>query len=81
MEISNLCMNVRKRAFERKLPKTPEQVGASWYNDDLTYDGVSKTLFVILPTPGCAWHWATVGDVQCAVMFPTVHWKKLTLKL
>ena len=59
MEISNLCMNVRKRAFERKLPKTPEQVGASWYNDDLTYDGVSKTLFVILPTPGCAW---ALGD-------------------
>ncbi|WP_407379979.1 archaeosine biosynthesis radical SAM protein RaSEA [Methanobrevibacter sp.] len=59
MEIENLCKDIRKRAFERKDPKTPEQVGASWYNDDLTYDGVSKTLFIILPTPGCAW---ALGD-------------------
>ena len=48
MEIENLCKEIRSRAFERKEPKTPEQVGASWYNDDLTYDGVSKTLFIIL---------------------------------
>ena len=59
MEIENLCKEIRARAFERKEPKTPEQVGASWYNDDLTYDGVSKTLFIILPTPGCAW---ALGD-------------------
>ena len=59
MEIENLCKDIRNRAFERKDPKTPEQVGASWYNDDLTYDGVSKTLFIILPTPGCAW---ALGD-------------------
>ena len=49
MEIENLCKEIRQRAFERKDPKTPEQVGASWYNDDLTYSGVSKTLFIILP--------------------------------
>ena len=48
MEIENLCKDIRARAFERKEGKTPEQVGASWYNDDLTYDGVSKTLFIIL---------------------------------
>ena len=59
MEIENLCKKIRKKAFERKEPKTPEQVGASWYNDDLTYDGVAKTLFIILPTPGCAW---ALGD-------------------
>ncbi len=59
MEIENLCKEIRQRAFERKDPKTPEQVGASWYNDDLTYNGVSKTLFIILPTPGCAW---ALGD-------------------
>ena len=59
MEIENLCKEIRSRAFERKEPKTPEQVGASWYNDDLTYDGVSKTLFIILPTPGCSW---ALGD-------------------
>ena len=59
MEIENLCKDIRAKAFERKEPKTPEQVGASWYNDDLTYEGVSKTLFIILPTPGCAW---ALGD-------------------
>jgi len=59
MEIENLSKEIRDRAFERKEPKTPEQVGASWYNDDLTYDGVAKTLFIILPTPGCAW---ALGD-------------------
>ena len=59
MEIENLTKDIRQRAFERKEPKTPEQVGASWYNDDLTYDGVAKTLFIILPTPGCAW---ALGD-------------------
>ena len=41
-------IHIRQNAFNRKEPKTPEQVGASWYNDDLTYDGVSKTLFIIL---------------------------------
>ena len=59
MEIEKLTKEIRQKAFERKDPKTPEQVAASWYNDDLTYDGVSKTLFMILPTPGCAW---AVGD-------------------
>ena len=59
MEIENLCKEIRIKAFERKDPKTPEQVGASWYNDDLTYDGIAKTLFIILPTPGCAW---ALGD-------------------
>ena len=37
MEIENLTKDIRQNAFERKDPKTPEQVGASWYNDDLTY--------------------------------------------
>ena len=59
MEIEKLTKDIRAKAFERKDPKTPEQVGASWYNDDLTYSGVSKTLFIILPTPGCAW---ALGD-------------------
>ena len=59
MEIENLSKEIRQKAFERKEPKTPEQVGASWYNDDLTYNGVSKTLFIILPTPGCSW---ALGD-------------------
>ena len=46
MEIENLCKEIRTKSFERKDPKTPEEVGASWYNDDLTYNGVAKTLFI-----------------------------------
>ena len=46
MEIENITKEIRTRAFDRKDPKTPEQVGASWYNDDLTYDGIAKTLFI-----------------------------------
>ena len=59
MEIEKLTKEIRNRAFEKKKDKTPEQVAASWYNDDLTYNGVSKTLFMILPTPGCSW---ALGD-------------------
>ena len=44
MEIEKLTKEIRNRAFEKKKDKTPEQVAASWYNDDLTYNGVSKTL-------------------------------------
>lgn len=42
MEIENLTKEIRARAFERKDPKTPNQVAASWYNDDLTYDRSCK---------------------------------------
>lgn len=59
MEIERLTKDIRNRAFERKKDKSPKQVAASWYNDDLTYDGVHKTLFLILPTPGCSW---ALGD-------------------
>ncbi len=59
MEIENLTKEIRDTAFERKDDITPNQVAASWYNDDLTYDGVHKTLFLILPTPGCWW---ALGD-------------------
>ena len=59
MEIENLTKEIRDAAFERKKDITPDQVAASWYNDDLTYNGVHKTLFLILPTPGCWW---ALGD-------------------
>ena len=59
MEIEKLTKDIRQKTFKKKKPKTPEQVGASWYNDDLSYSGVHKTLFIILPTSGCFW---AVGD-------------------
>ncbi|MDO5848376.1 MAG: archaeosine biosynthesis radical SAM protein RaSEA [Methanobrevibacter sp.] len=65
MEIENLTKDIRQRSFDRKKDKTPDQVAASWYNDDLTYDGVKKTLFLILPTPGCSW---ALGDAGGCTM-------------
>ncbi len=59
MEIKTLTKSIRDKSFERKKDKTPEQMAASWYNDDLTYNGVNKTLFMILPTYGCSW---ALGD-------------------
>lgn len=59
MEIEKLNKEIRNKSFEKMKDKTPEQVAASWYNDDLKYDGVGKTLFMILPTPGCSW---ALGD-------------------
>lgn len=59
MEIETLTKNIRKRSFERQKVKTADQMATSWYNDDLTYNGVNKTLFLILPTPGCSW---ALGD-------------------
>lgn len=65
MEIRDLTRDIRNKSFERKKDKTPDQVAASWYNDDLTYSGVSKTLFLILPTPGCSW---ALGDAGGCTM-------------
>ncbi len=65
MEIENLTKDIRNRSFERKKDKTPDQVAASWYNDDLTYNGVRKNLFLILPTPGCSW---ALGDAGGCTM-------------
>ena len=73
MEIENLTKEIRARAFERKDPKTPSQVAASWYNDDLTYDGVAKLYLLYCLHPDVPGQLETVADVQCAVMFQTVH--------
>ncbi|MDL2246843.1 archaeosine biosynthesis radical SAM protein RaSEA [Methanobrevibacter sp. OttesenSCG-928-K11] len=59
MEIENLTKEIRDYAFDKAKKKTPEQVATSWYNEDLKYSGVGKTLFMILPTPGCSW---ALGD-------------------
>lgn len=55
MEIQNLAKEIRNRSFEKNKKRSAEQVATSWYNDDLKYSGVGKTLFMILPTPGCSW--------------------------
>lgn len=59
MDIKNFNKEIRDLAFERKKDVCPDQVAASWFNDDLTYDGVHKTLFLILSTSGCSW---ALGD-------------------
>ncbi|WP_409199846.1 archaeosine biosynthesis radical SAM protein RaSEA [Methanobrevibacter sp. DSM 116169] len=59
MEIENLTKEMRNYAIEHDKGKSPSQVAASWYGDDLTYSGSGKTIFIILPTSGCSW---ALGD-------------------
>lgn len=55
MIIQQLTKEIRDNATEKAKPKKPEQVATSWYNEDLLYSGVGKTIFLILATKGCSW--------------------------
>ncbi len=55
MEIRDLSKEIRDRSIEYAKPKDLDRLSASWYQDDLLYSGVGKTIFLILPTPGCSW--------------------------
>ncbi len=55
MEIRELTKETRNRAIEYNKPKELEYLSASWYQEDLLYSGKGKTLFIIIPTPGCSW--------------------------
>lgn len=65
MEIQRLTKEIRDRAIERGKARTPEQNATSWYNEDLLYCGIGKTVFIILPTPGCSW---ALGDAGGCTM-------------
>ena len=55
MEIRELTKEIRDNAIERTQPKDLEYLATSWYQEDLLYSGKGKTIFLILPTPGCSW--------------------------
>lgn len=55
MEIQNLTKEIRDKYLERMKVRPPEKLVASWYQEDLLYAGAGKSLFIIIPTPGCSW--------------------------
>ena len=55
MEIRELTKEIRDRSIEYAKPKELDRLSASWYQEDLLYSGKGKTIFLILPTPGCSW--------------------------
>ncbi|RBQ23331.1 hypothetical protein ALNOE001_08900 [Candidatus Methanobinarius endosymbioticus] len=59
MEIQQLTKEIRNSYLERMKVRSPEKLATSWYQEDLLYEGKGKSLFVIVPTPGCSW---ALGD-------------------
>lgn len=55
MEIRDLTKEIRDRSIENSKVKELDRLATSWYQDDLLYSGKGKTIFLILPTPGCEW--------------------------
>ncbi|KZX16900.1 hypothetical protein MBCUT_04510 [Methanobrevibacter cuticularis] len=65
MEIQILNKEIRNKSLERMKKRSPEELATSWYQDDLLYSGKGKTIFIILPTPGCSW---ALGDAGGCTM-------------
>ena len=55
MEIRELTKEIRDRSIEYAKPNELDNLSASWYQEDLLYSGKGKTIFLIVPTPGCSW--------------------------
>lgn len=54
MEIQDLMYDIRGNAIKRMDKKSPSHLAASWSSEDLLYSGIGNSIFIILPTPGCA---------------------------
>lgn len=65
MEIQQLTKEIRDNYLERMKIKPLEKLATSWYQEDLLYEGIGKSLFVIVPTPGCSW---ALGDTGGCTM-------------
>jgi radical SAM enzyme (TIGR01210 family) len=62
---TNLMQDIRKKSLNRIKKKTPRELAASWSTEDLLYSGPGRTIFMVLPTPGCAW--ALSGSGGCSM--------------
>jgi radical SAM enzyme (TIGR01210 family) len=65
MEIQNLMQEIREDALDKMEKRSPKDLAASWSGEDLLYSGKGKAIFVVLPTPGCAW--AVSGSGGCTM--------------
>lgn len=63
--LDNLLPGIRRKALKRVDKKPPGQLAASWSGDDLLYSGPGRTIFIVLPTPGCTW--ALAGSGGCSM--------------
>ncbi|MDG3547985.1 archaeosine biosynthesis radical SAM protein RaSEA [Methanobacterium formicicum] len=63
--LENMLHDIRKKALKRVDKKPPRELAASWSGDDLLYSGPGRTIFIVLPTPGCAW--ALSGSGGCSM--------------
>ena len=63
--LDNILPEIREKALKKIDKKPPNQLAASWSGDDLLYSGPGRTIFIVLPTPGCAW--ALAGSGGCSM--------------
>lgn len=55
MKIKEITQEIRAKSLKKIKKKPIEKLAASWFQDDLMYSGKGKSIFLILPTPGCSW--------------------------
>jgi archaeosine synthase beta-subunit len=65
MEIQEVMKEIREEALEKMEKKSPQELAASWSGEDILYSGRGNAIFVVLPTPGCAW--AVSGSGGCTM--------------
>ena len=65
MKIQDLNLKIRQKALKRVDKRPPRELAASWSGDDLLYSGPGRSIFIVLPTPGCAW--ALAGSGGCSM--------------
>jgi hypothetical protein len=61
MRIQELSQEIRAKSLKKIKEKTPQELSTTWSHEDLTYSGAGQTIFMILPTTGCAWALAESG--------------------
>jgi len=57
--------DIRRKALKRIEKRSPQEVTTSWSSEDLLYSGPGRSIFMVLPTPGCAW--ALSGSGGCSM--------------
>jgi radical SAM enzyme (TIGR01210 family) len=55
MKIQEITQEIRAKALKRAKKRSPQELSTSWTQEDLLYSGTGRTIFMILPTPGCSW--------------------------
>lgn len=65
MGIQNFNLKIRANALKKIDKRPPYELAASWSGDDLLYSGPGRSIFIVLPTPGCAW--ALAGSGGCSM--------------